>query len=284
MKVLVTGSRGLLGSHLVKVLTQLRHDVIGVTHDDIDLVTQPVKVIRILSEHRPDVVINCVGWANVDACQEDPNKAWLVNAESVVELARLTYAMNIRLIHISTDQVFDGKQGYCAEHAVPCPVNVYGWSKVGGERICLKENPDATVIRTSFYGWAPDGHTPTFADWLYTSLRDKKPIQLFDDSYFSALEVYYLAEALEKVIQKPMHGILNIVSNELFSKAQFGKSMADVFGLSMDAVTIGQSEYVPLRVKRPYELSLSIGKFYWAFGYKPAGLLAGLHRLKKEKK
>jgi dTDP-4-dehydrorhamnose reductase len=283
MKILVAGGTGLLGSHLVKVMTRKGHDVVAPKHgDEFDMLKRDT-VIATLTRNRPDVVINCVGLANVDACEADPNRAYLVNAESVLAMAHLTRIMGIRLIHISTDHLFDGRYGHYSEQAIPDPVNVYGWSKVCGEMTCLNENPSALVVRTNFYGFAPEGHPPTFADWLYTSLRDKKPLQLFDDYYFSALEVHYLAEALENILHhRLVTGILNIVSCERVSKAEFGKAMAKVFGFSLDAVSTRQSWDVPMRVKRPMDLSLSVVRVEKILGYKPAGLYDGLQRLENE--
>ena len=288
MKVVVTGASGLLGSNVCSVFKANGHSVIPYYHQNLnkdyhgDLLNKR-DVMTLLTKEHPDAVVNCVGWTNVDKCEDAPESAWLANAESVVELARLTFAMGIRLVHISTDHVFDGKKSFYSEIDTAKAVNVYGWSKLGGERLCLMGNPNALIVRTNFYGWAPAGHTPTFADWVYTSLRDKKPIQLFTDYYFNALEVNFLAEALEKVISVPivMSGILNIASSDRMSKYDFGIAMAEVFGLSLENVTATAKS--TMRVPRPPDLSLSVEKFYRAFGYKPAGLLEGLQRLKKEK-
>ena len=290
MKIVVTGAAGLLGSNVCSVLKRFGHDVLPFYHshqnEDYgnveyrgDLLDKK-DVTTLLAETHPDAVVNCVGWTNVDKCESNPRSAWLANAESVVELSRLTYAMGIRLVHISTDHVFDGKESFYTEVDIPNAVNVYGWSKLGGERACLMANPNALVVRTNFYGWAPDGHTPTFVDWIYTSLRDKKPIQLFTDYYFNALEVHFLAEALEKIVSAEdfTYGVLNIASSERMSKYDFGIALASVFGLSSDSVTA--TEKSVMRVPRPPDLSLSVDKFNHLFGYKPAGLLAGLHRLK----
>jgi dTDP-4-dehydrorhamnose reductase len=283
VKVLITGSNGLLGFSLFKRLKELGHHVVGLSRGDGDLVTQPMRTLQALVRERPDAVINCVGLANVDKCEDDPVRAWLTNAESVVYLARLTHDMGIYLMHISTDHVFAGKHAYYTEDDTPTPVNVYGWSKAGGERACLAGNPNALVIRTNFYGWAPEGRPQSFADWMFTSLRDKKPIQLFKDYFFTALHVHDLADALDGLLRRPTSGIMNVCSTERMSKYDFGVAMADIFGLSMEAVTVASVVTNPLRVSRPKDLSLSTAKFEKHLGYAPATTTIGLSRMLREK-
>lgn len=291
MKVLVTGCAGLLGYHICKQLSRMNYTVIGWARNQASIdATWPEYAMNLLDtssvrnllvKQRPDVVINCVGLPNVDKCEDAPWLAWETNAESVTELARSTRNMGIRLIHISTDHVFDGRQAYRTEEDIPCPVNVYGWSKLGGERSCQFENPDALIIRTSFYGWTPKGRVPTFADWMHTSLRDQKPINLFTDFYFNALEVHHLIDTLEWLLHHPVKGILHVASKDRVSKFEFGRRMAIQFNFDMQNVTKTTIANHPMRVPRPLDLSLSISKLE-QLGAPCVEVSEGISRLRKE--
>lgn len=298
MKVLVTGAAGLLGSNLCTRLTMVGHDVVGFYHDlgvwagDVTWkhytgnLLSGSQVSDVLSLHKPDAVINCVGLTDVDMCEERFAKAWEVNALSVMWLARYTFLLGIRLIHISTDHLFDGKLGNVTEETPPNPVNVYGRSKWAGERMCLFENPTALVLRTTFYGWGPEGHKPTYADWLYANLRDGKPIKLFDDYFFNPLEVGQLSDIINKLLSTKINGVLNACGSQTVSKAVFGFELARVFGFDTSNAQVTSLVQGNTKAPRPTSLSMSVNKLI-SLGIIPGSIKEGLAHLyntmKKEK-
>jgi dTDP-4-dehydrorhamnose reductase len=294
MRLLITGINGLLGSNLARYLGRRGHTVLGSGRQAVS----PIKsdgylagelsaegfAARLIQELKPDAIINCVGLANVNLCEENPLLAAQINVQTSARLAVASAASKLRLLHISTDHLFTGEHSFSHETDEPEPINEYGRSKLGGERGVLLNHPSAAVIRTNFYGWSPDGHSSTFAEWMYKSLADKAAISLYTDYYFNSIEVSALAEALEEVALSDFRGILNIGGAERSSKYDFGKAMADVFGLSMENVKACQFEAEAMRVQRPRDLSLSVDLFKSRFKTHLPTLMEGMQRLYNERR
>ena len=167
MKILITGASGLLGLNAALELSS-SHLIIGqdrgklkkapfhVIHTDL---LQPNAIGPLLQEAQPDWVINCVALANHEACEADPKLAKQLNTNLPRELAQNCKNRGIRLLHISTDGVFDGeKEGFYTEDDLPNPINIYAQTKLEGEQAVLETDPKALVARVNFYGWSLSGH------------------------------------------------------------------------------------------------------------------------------
>ena len=236
---------------------------------------------EIFQSERPDAVINTIGLTNLELCEKDPLLARRTNVETVANVAKACGKLGSRLIHISTDHLFDGKKSFYDETDIPAPLNQYGKTKLEGEKRCLGIYPEAAVIRTNFYGWSYDSHPPTFAEWLYQSLFEKKPIRLYTDYYFSSIEVGFLCEALESIMLTNFKGILNVVSPERFSKADFGLAMAKQFSFKTDQVTLCTITPEAFSVRRQSDLSMSVKRCEDLIGRKLPGLIDGLTRFRE---
>ncbi|NTW13926.1 MAG: NAD(P)-dependent oxidoreductase [Candidatus Moranbacteria bacterium] len=152
-RVLVLGSKGMLGQELVRVFAKVGHTVTGLDSGDIDVTDAPATRERIVAL-RPEVIINAVAYNAVDSCEGDEaefGKAWRLNAEVPGELAEIAKEIGATFVHFSTDYVFDGEQkgdGY-DEYAEPCPISRYGESKLGGERSVAAVGGTFHIIRLS---------------------------------------------------------------------------------------------------------------------------------------
>ncbi|NPA94123.1 MAG: NAD(P)-dependent oxidoreductase, partial [Thermodesulfobacteria bacterium] len=148
-KILVTGSRGMLGRDVVEAFER-DCQVIGLSKEELDI-TDEARVGAVLSESRPSVVINCAAFTKVDLCEEKRELAFLVNAKGPENLARWCSKLDIKLVHISTDYVFDGTASTPYDEDSPtCPINVYGASKLEGEEAVARFSTDFLIIRTSW--------------------------------------------------------------------------------------------------------------------------------------
>ena len=161
-RILITGVSGLLGLNLAQEKMDT-HEVIGV--DRSKLTKAPFKVLKmdllnpgavdsILDSAEPNWVVNCAALADIDACEEAPELSRLLNTDLPAQLARACFKRGIRLVHLSTDAIFDGQRdGFNSELDVPNPRGVYAKTKLDGERAVLTEDPNAIVARVNFYGW-----------------------------------------------------------------------------------------------------------------------------------
>jgi len=147
MKVLVTGAGGQLGSEVVHVFAARGYEVVGTTHESLDI-TDAVAVEAALQREQPDWVIHCAAWTAVDACESDAEKAFLVNASATEVIVQAASRVGARVVYISTDYVFDGsKNGPYVESDIVNPQSVYGASKLAGERAMHEED---LVVRVSW--------------------------------------------------------------------------------------------------------------------------------------
>jgi dTDP-4-dehydrorhamnose reductase len=150
LKVLITGAGGLVGASQVSCCSAAGDDVVAHTHQSLDI-CDAQSVERTVAESNPDAIINCAAWTDVDGCEFDHERAFLVNAHGPENLARASRQVGATFVTISTDYVFDGaKEGFYTQHDEPNPQSVYGASKLEGERRARESNPQAVIVRTGF--------------------------------------------------------------------------------------------------------------------------------------
>ena len=196
MRVLVTGAGGQVGAELVAVFGAAGHEVTAATSAVLD-VTDRRAVAEALRAVAPDVVVNAAAWTDVDACEDDPARAELVNGHSVGHLAEAAEAQGAHLCHLSTDYVFDGRKAEpYVEDDEPHPLSAYGWSKLAGERHL---RPDDTLVRTS---WVSGRHGRNVVTAILDQARRGGELSFVDDQRGSptmaadlATKVLDLAEA-----------------------------------------------------------------------------------------
>ena len=151
VKLLVTGAAGMVGREVCELATHRGHELAAFTRAELDI-ADPVAVAHAITEARPDVVINCAAFTAVDLCETETASAYAVNETGPRNLARACRSVNARMVHISTDYVFDGnKPAPYHEADIPNPQSVYGASKLAGERAVLEElGRDVTIVRTAW--------------------------------------------------------------------------------------------------------------------------------------
>lgn len=232
MKILVLGASGMLGSRLVPYLIDQGHEVLAASRNhvngiQIDLQNQAatLAVVRSVS---PDVVINLVGMTDVERCESHPKEAWQANVRSAENIASACTETGAHLVHLSTDQVYDSAPD-CAE-ANAGPGNHYAMTKYAGELAALRAG--ATVLRTNFFGVSPHATRRSLSDWIFSALKENRPIQVFDDVRFSPLDMGTLCFMLNEVIRYRYSGVFNLGSHEGMNKADFALAFAKALGLS----------------------------------------------------
>ncbi len=240
MRILVTGASGLLGLNLA-LETARRHTVFGtvnhrllktdafrVTQTDL---TAPGAVERLLEQIQPEWVIHCAALANVDACEAYPLLAQQLNTDLPHLLASHVARSGARLLHISTDAVFDGLRGDYSEEDTPTPACVYSKTKLEGERAVAEADPTAIIARVVFYGWSLDDTRPSLAEFFFNHLSQGKRVNGFTDVFFCPLLVNDLAHILVRMLELKLSGLYHVVGSEAISKYECGKRLAERFSL-----------------------------------------------------
>ncbi|MCL4531106.1 MAG: SDR family oxidoreductase [Chloroflexi bacterium] len=284
-RILITGASGLLGLNLALDAART-HEIIGVDRNTLagvpfkvistDLLA-PNAVYRVLTESHPEAVIHCAALANLDACEADPNLARQVNAELPARFADECARRKIRLIHISTDAVFDGqKDGYYTEGDAPNPVGIYAATKYEGERAVLQINSLAIVARVNFYGWSLNGRR-SLAEFFVNNLSNGKNVNGFTDVIFCPMWVNHLGTLLIQMLDRGLRGLYHAVGAQAMSKYQFGVEIARKFGLRESLISPQSVETSDLTAQRSHNLWLSTHKLSTDLGVTIPDFSTGLN-------
>jgi UDP-4-amino-4,6-dideoxy-N-acetyl-beta-L-altrosamine transaminase/dTDP-4-dehydrorhamnose reductase len=215
----------------------------------------PDELAKQLQKLKADIVVNCIGLTNVEACEEDEKLADYTNVTIAKNIAQASKDSKVKLVHISTDHLFDGELSYASEQTIKVPVNSYGRTKSHGEDVVLDTHPDALVIRTNFFGWGPS-YKPSFSDIILKSLECSSPIQLFDDVYYTPVSVTSLREHILALLEKNASGVYNVTSSERITKFEFGCQLAEAFGFDKTLIEPISIESITDLTQRPKDMSL----------------------------
>jgi len=284
MRILVTGASGLLGLNLALEASQ-QHEVFGSVNRNVikttnftvlqsDL-TAPGTLERLFTESRPDWVINCAALANLEACEADPVLAGQLNSDLPEKLADYVARGGARLVHVSTDAVFDGKRGGYSEEDKPNPLSLYAKTKFDGEQAVLAANPEVIVARVNLFGWSLSGKR-SLAEWFFNNLSENNRIMGFTDVYFCPLLATDLAKIMLQMLENGLHGLYHVVSSECTSKYDFGVRLARLFDFDYKLIkptSISQSGLVAARAPK---LCLISDKLTRDLGESPPDLKTGL--------
>jgi len=284
MKILITGASGLLGLNLA--LREIgTHTIVGVDRSKLagtpfELVradlTQPEAVSRLFDLVHPDAIIHTAALADLEKCEADPETARILNAEVPGILAEACAKTDVRLIHISTDAVFDGtKDGIYTETDAPSPPGVYSATKLQGEINVTSAYPAAAIARVNFFGWSLSG-TRSLSEFFYNRLSTGQPCNGFTDVYFCPLFVGDLAETLVRMLEKGLSGLYHVVGSEALSKYDFGVRIARQFGFDPSLVIPKSVEESGLKARRSHNLRLSIHKLSTALGQEVPSVSTGI--------
>ena len=289
-KILITGSSGLLGAHLMMALSRA-HEVMGIDRHPwwgdqplpmhVGDLTDATLLGEVIGAAEPDVLLHCAALVNVDACERDAAQAYALNAQLTSVLARAV-PRTCLVVYVSTDGIFQGDRPNATEEDLPCPRTVYARSKLHGEWEVQQATENHLIVRTNFYGWS-SGRKETAAEWLYHALEAERAITLFDDFFFSPIYVVDFVERLTWLIEGGSRGLVHLSGRERISKYQFGALMARAAGFSMAKVRRGSIDDAHLSARRPKDMSLDCRRFATLTGKDLPGCLEGLQRFLEDR-
>jgi dTDP-4-dehydrorhamnose reductase len=226
MKVLVTGARGLLGSEVVSALA-VRHDVTGTDLEEFDI-TDLDSTVRAVRELRPDAVVHCAAWANVDGAEEHFEAAFRANGIGAKNMALAANEVGARILHISTDYVFDGTAGRPYVESDPTnPFGAYGRSKWMGEQFVRELADRPTIVRTqALYGRTGR----SFVTAILGRAEEGKPLTVVDDQTVCPTRAADLAAALGRILEEGTVGIYHASSRDHCTWYEFAREILTAAG------------------------------------------------------
>lgn len=263
--VAITGGSGLLALNLAELMAADFTVYLFLHNRIIQLVNTHALIVDLnsisniechLSDLKVDLLINCAALTNVEFCESNQAYALHVNATIANNIAVACSRVGVKLVHVSTDHLFDGMESFYTEDSPVNPLNYYGYSKAIGEDKVLSSCPSSLVLRTNFFGWGWP-HRKSFSDYILNNLSSSSHSYLFTDVFFTPVIISKFLNAIIGLTGLNCNGIYNVSSAERISKYEFGFRLAQRFSYSTELVL--PSEYYSRTdlTKRPNDMSLS---------------------------
>jgi dTDP-4-dehydrorhamnose reductase len=289
MKILVTGSNGLLGQKLTELLhsdksIQLIATARGSSLIDIGDgefhsldISDAEAVERVLLQTRPDVILNTAAMTMVDKCETEHEACWTANVKSMENLIRASKKINTHLIQVSTDFIFDGSHGPLDETEKGNPVNFYGKSKLAAEELLIDSGLSWGILRTVLvFGITQDMSRSNIVLWVKESLEKGKTIQVVNDQWRTPTLAEDLAKGCVLAAKKKAKGIYNISGKDFMTPYDIAIKTAEFFNLDKSLIKASDSNQFKQPAARPLKTGFIIDKARKELGYEPLGFMDAL--------
>ncbi|MFN4226845.1 MAG: dTDP-4-dehydrorhamnose reductase [Candidatus Ratteibacteria bacterium] len=242
-KILITGGNGLVGSYLKNSLNQESYSIFAFSKEQLNI-TDIDKSYKIFKDLKPEIVIHLAAITDVDFCEKNPERAFLINYKGTENISKLSIDFNCFLIYLSTDFIFDGtKNSPYSEQDEPNPINIYGKSKLLGEKYIINNCRKYLIIRTSRI-FGKGGRN--FSSRLREIMKEKKEIILITDLINSPTYALSLAETILKLIEKGVCGIINVCNEGWCSLFEFGVKMREIMKIDIKIKGITFDEFLKI--------------------------------------
>ncbi len=285
MKILITGSNGLLGQHLIKLLLETTaYEIIATGRGESRLpfettehyhyfsldITDGIAVNNFIPLHKPDVIIHAAAMTQPDPCELHPIECWNINVTATRFLISAAESINAKFIYISTDFVFDGTAGPYKETDTTNPVNYYGSSKLAAEKAVMESKLNWAVVRTVLvYGNVFVGSRSNIISWAKENLGNRKTIKVVSDQLRTPTYVEDLAKGVLLVAEKNATGIYHISGKEDMSPFDMATAVADYLHLDKSLMTEVNADTFTQPAQRPLKTGFIIDKAKADLGYNP---------------
>ncbi len=293
-KILITGANGLLGQKITEIiahesshtliLTDLHESAFspnGIEYFQMDI-TAKEHVKKNVRKYLPDIIINTAAYTNVDGCETERELSWRVNVDAVKNFIIASRTNDTKIIHISTDYVFDGKSGNYDENSKPNPLSYYGKSKLASENALIASGIRFIIVRSMIiYGTAIKVR-PNFALWLIEMLEKGSPVRIVDDQFGMPTISDDLGWGILKLNDMDKNGIYHICGSEYLSRFEFAVKLANIFGFDENLIIPVKTSDLNQAAPRPMNSSFIQLKAQTELGIKPLNVTEGLVYLKTQ--
>ncbi len=286
MKLLIIGAEGQVGGVFMRAfgaaagfsaVGTARNGQNGFVRLDLNI---PETIIGAFEKIRPDAAVLCSALTDVDACESDPDSALAVNGAGAALTARACGRFGSKLVYISTEYIFDGREGPYAEEAASNPINVYGASKLAGEK-AVSENEDCLIIRTAGV-YSYDKRSKNFAMQLINRLEKGERMNVPADQYSTPTYAPDIAEAAVRLLNLKKNGIYNVAGADFINRYEFAVFAARQLGLNDKLITPKKTPELAQKASRPLRAGLEIFKLERETGFKPCGAERGIAKVKED--
>jgi dTDP-4-dehydrorhamnose reductase len=290
-RILIVGANGLLGQRLISFYASKNQvELLGCSVEDEPLfnnapyvqcdITSRENVKNVVFDFYPDIVVNAAGFTNVDLSEKERETAWKINVKGVEYLAEACRTIDSKIIHISSDYIFNGQNGPYDENAKADPLGYYGRTKLASENALKIGGVIYAIIRTNvLYGIA--NSRPDFVRWVINNLSENKQIRVVHDQINNPTYVEDLVQAINKIIEFDKFRIYNIGGKDFLNRFEFAVLIADYFNLDKSLIIPIKTDELKQLAKRPLKSGLITYKAETELGYKPHSITETLAIIKK---
>jgi dTDP-4-dehydrorhamnose reductase len=292
-RVLVAGANGLLGQQLVKIFRddyevhalglqpQPRLRDGNFQYHQGDITARPF-LRALVQEIVPNFILNAAAFTDVDGSETQREASWRVNVTGVENLLRAAQMIQARIVHVSTDYVFNGKSGPYREDDRPEPLGFYARSKLAGENVLRNSDANYAIARTMIlYGTGVEIR-PNFVTWLINQLRHGKSVRIVDDQFGNPTLASELAPALRALVESGHRDIYHISGSEVIDRYHFAIKIAEIFDLDARLIQAIKTADLKQASPRPLRSGFDISKAVRALNLKMSGVVGGLQKFKTE--
>ncbi|NUM65084.1 dTDP-4-dehydrorhamnose reductase [candidate division KSB1 bacterium] len=292
-RVLITGANGLLGQNLLHAFAndydriacdrspEFVAELPEVNYQPCDI-TRRADVIKLVREVMPNFIINAAAFTDVDGSEQQREACWQVNATAVGYLAEAARHVEARLLHLSTDYVFDGTSGPYTEAHRPNPLGFYGRAKLAGENALIGSGAAYAIARTMVLYGHGRKLRPSFVTWLIRQLQNGNPVRIVTDQFGNPTLASELAVALRILAESGRDGIYHICGTEIIDRYHFALKIAEVFNLDVKLIAPIRTADLKQQALRPMNSGFDIARAVQELGISMSNVTEGLQKFKLE--
>jgi dTDP-4-dehydrorhamnose reductase len=295
MKILVTGSNGLLGQKLTDlILKHPNHQLMATglgpdrygggaySYATMDIANR-AEVLKVIGDFKPQVIIHTAAMTQVDQCETEREACMSLNVEALEYITEAANLFDAFLIHLSTDFIFDGEDGPYTEEDIPKPISFYGESKLLAEKLIQQKSKQWAIVRTILvYGVVRDMSRSNIVLWVKQNLEQGKNIRVVDDQWRTPTLAEDLALGCLLIAEHKAQGIWNISGPEMLCPYDMAIQTAEFFRLDKKFIERANSSSFTQAAKRPPKTGFDISKARKLLGFKPKSFKEGLETLSKQ--
>lgn len=292
-KALILGANGLLGQNLVRVFAEDYETLACATHPESRAprvgvqyvrcdITSRDEIKKLVKNFIPNYIVNAAAFTDVDGSETKREECWRVNATAVGYLAEAAKSIDARLVHVSTDYIFDGTAAPYNEENRPEPLGYYGKAKLAGENALAASKANYAIGRTMVLYGVGQNLRLNFVTWLIGQLRERKEVRIVNDQYGNPTLASELAAALRKLAESKASGVFHLSGAEIVSRYAFALAVARVFALDEKLIHPVTTADLKQAAKRPMNSGFDISKAQRELGVNMSNVEEGLRKFRRE--
>jgi len=293
-KILITGANGLVGQNLSELFQPTGYEVALLdlqkqnrleSHSNFEYISSDItnypQLKEIIGSFKPHTIINCAAYTNVDGCETEKELSWKVNVTGPEYLADLAKRYDSHLIHISSDYVFDGKNGPYTEEDPPNPCSVYGEEKLESEKIIQATECRHTIIRgIVIFGYGTDIPL-NFTSWLTREMKAGNKVNIVTDQWGNSLFAPDMAKGIFDIFKSGIPGVYHLGNEHFHSRYDFAIEFANFFGYSSELIEPILTVALKQKAERPLKSGLVSEKARSDFGFNTVPLEESFRRIRE---